>query len=60
MLPKTYEPEKIEPKWQKFWLDEKVYKYELDEKRPSYAIDTPPRRSRAERSTSATCSATPG
>ncbi|ASI98778.1 valine--tRNA ligase [Thermococcus celer] len=42
MLPKTYEPEKIEPKWQKFWLDEKVYKYELDEKRPSYAIDTPP------------------
>lgn len=42
MLPKTYEPEKIEPKWQKFWLDEKIYKYELDEKRPSYAIDTPP------------------
>ncbi|GAB6101979.1 valine--tRNA ligase [Thermococcus atlanticus] len=42
MLPKNYEPEKIEPKWQKFWLDEKIYKYELDEKRPSYAIDTPP------------------
>lgn len=42
MLPKNYEPEKIEPKWQKFWLDERIYKYELDEKRPSYAIDTPP------------------
>ncbi|ASJ02920.1 valine--tRNA ligase [Thermococcus profundus] len=42
MLPKTYDPNEIEPKWQKFWLDEKVYKYELDEKRPSYAIDTPP------------------
>ncbi|ASJ10686.1 valine--tRNA ligase [Thermococcus sp. P6] len=42
MLPKTYEPEKIETKWQKFWLEEKVYRYELDEKRPSYAIDTPP------------------
>ncbi|CAD5244230.1 valine--tRNA ligase [Thermococcus camini] len=42
MLPKTYDPNEIEPKWQKFWLDEKIYKYELDEKRPSYAIDTPP------------------
>ncbi|WP_297420820.1 valine--tRNA ligase [Thermococcus sp.] len=42
MLPKTYDPNEIEPKWQKFWLDERIYKYELDEKRPSYAIDTPP------------------
>ncbi|ASJ04600.1 valine--tRNA ligase [Thermococcus barossii] len=42
MLPKTYDPNEIEPKWQKFWLEEKIYKYELDEKRPSYAIDTPP------------------
>ncbi|NJE84405.1 valine--tRNA ligase [Thermococcus sp. CX2] len=42
MLPKNYNPQEIEPKWQKFWLDEKIYKYELDEKRPSYAIDTPP------------------
>ncbi len=42
MLPKNYDPNEIEPKWQKFWLDEKIYKYELDEKRPSYAIDTPP------------------
>ncbi|AHL22193.1 valine--tRNA ligase [Thermococcus nautili] len=42
MLPKNYNPNEIEPKWQKFWLDEKIYKYELDEKRPSYAIDTPP------------------
>ncbi|ASJ00910.1 valine--tRNA ligase [Thermococcus gorgonarius] len=42
MLPKNYDPNEIEPKWQKFWLDEKIYKYELDEKRPAYAIDTPP------------------
>ncbi len=42
MLPKTYDPKKIEPKWQKFWLEEKIYRYDLDEKRPSYAIDTPP------------------
>ncbi len=42
MLPKTYDPKEIEPKWQKFWLDEKIYRYELDEKRPAYAIDTPP------------------
>ncbi|BAD85463.1 valyl-tRNA synthetase [Thermococcus kodakarensis KOD1] len=42
MLPKNYDPNEIEPKWQKFWLDEKIYKYELDEKKPSYAIDTPP------------------
>ncbi|WP_456368197.1 valine--tRNA ligase [Thermococcus sp.] len=42
MLPKNYDPNEIEPKWQRFWLDEKIYKYELDEKRPSYAIDTPP------------------
>ena len=42
MLPKNYNPKEVEPRWQKFWLDEKVYKYELDEKRPSYAIDTPP------------------
>jgi len=42
MLPKTYDPNEIEPKWQKFWLDEKIYKYKLDEKKPAYSIDTPP------------------
>ncbi|AIF70188.1 valyl-tRNA synthetase [Palaeococcus pacificus DY20341] len=41
-MQKTYNPKDIEPKWQKFWLNEKIYKYELDEKRPAYAIDTPP------------------
>jgi|GEM_PF-3858396 len=33
-MQKTYDPKEIEPKWQKFWLEEKIYKYELDEKRP--------------------------
>ncbi|AEH24496.1 valine--tRNA ligase [Pyrococcus yayanosii] len=42
MLPKNYDPNEIEPKWQKFWLEEKIYKYDLDESKPSYAIDTPP------------------
>ncbi|ASJ17289.1 valine--tRNA ligase [Thermococcus chitonophagus] len=42
MLPKNYDPNEIEPKWQKYWLEEKIYKYRLDENKPSYAIDTPP------------------
>ena len=42
MLPKNYNPEEVETRWQKFWLDERIYKYEPDEKKPPYAIDTPP------------------
>lgn len=33
---------KNEKKWQKFWMDEELYKFIGDGKRPRYVIDTPP------------------
>ena len=32
----------IEAKWQKFWLDKKIYKFDLKSKKPIYSVDTPP------------------
>ncbi|MFN8671208.1 MAG: valine--tRNA ligase [Candidatus Sericytochromatia bacterium] len=37
-----YEPKESEPKWQKFWLENEVFKYKLDSDKPTYSIDTPP------------------
>ncbi|MCM8541165.1 MAG: leucine--tRNA ligase [Lentisphaeraceae bacterium] len=37
---KEYEPAKIEPKWQKYWLDNKTFKVEKDDSKPKfYALD---------------------
>ncbi len=32
----------IEQKWQKFWLKEKIYKFDPKSKKPIFSIDTPP------------------
>ena len=35
-----YDPAKIEPKWQKYWLDNKTFKVEKDDSKPKfYALD---------------------
>ena len=37
---KEYEPAKIEPKWQKYWLDNKTFKVEKNDSKPKYyALD---------------------
>ncbi|MEK7432017.1 MAG: valine--tRNA ligase [Cyanobacteriota bacterium] len=37
-----YEAKEAEPKWQKFWLENEIYKYQIDSEKPTYSIDTPP------------------
>lgn len=42
-LSKTYDPAVEEPRWQKFWRDLELYRFDpLDNVRPTYSIDTPP------------------
>jgi valyl-tRNA synthetase len=41
-LAKKYDPKEIEPRIQKFWEDEKVFKFDPDSKAPVFSIDTPP------------------
>ncbi len=42
-LPKKYNPNESEPKWQKFWEEKKIYRFdENDTKKELYVIDTPP------------------
>ncbi|NQZ58526.1 MAG: class I tRNA ligase family protein, partial [Lentisphaeraceae bacterium] len=37
---KEYQPQGIEPKWQKYWLENKTFKVEKDETKPKfYALD---------------------
>ncbi len=41
-LPKEYEPAKVEPKWQRWWEERGIYRFDPDRKGPTYVIDTPP------------------
>ena len=42
-LPKHYNPNEVEIKWQKYWEKEGIYKFDPnDTKREIYSIDTPP------------------
>ena len=41
-LPKNYDPKQAEVKWQKYWQENDIYKFNFDEKKETYAIDTPP------------------
>ncbi|MEM3723117.1 MAG: valine--tRNA ligase [Candidatus Hadarchaeales archaeon] len=42
-ISKDYNPLEVEPKWQKKWLEEKIYAFRKDDfKSPTYVIDTPP------------------
>ncbi|MFH1642653.1 MAG: valine--tRNA ligase [Nanoarchaeota archaeon] len=41
-LPKRYDPKESEPKWQKFWEDNKIFRFDPKSKAEIYSIDTPP------------------
>lgn len=41
-LPKHYDPNEVEPKWQKYWEENHIYKFDTKSKKPIYSIDTPP------------------
>jgi valyl-tRNA synthetase len=42
-LPKHYNPKQVEPKWQKYWEKEGIYRFDPDDtKRKIFSIDTPP------------------
>ncbi len=42
-LPKKYDPKVEEPRWQKFWEENNIYKFDPDDsKREVYSVDTPP------------------
>lgn len=38
----AYDPKIVEPKWQKYWEKEGIYKFDPDSDREIYSIDTPP------------------
>lgn len=41
-LPKKYDSDKVEGKWQEKWSEMDVYKYDPESDKPTYSIDTPP------------------
>lgn len=41
-VPKRYDPKESEPKWQKFWEDKDIFKFDPDSKKEIFSIDTPP------------------
>ncbi|MBI2108107.1 valine--tRNA ligase [Candidatus Woesearchaeota archaeon] len=41
-LPQKYDSKVSEPKWQKFWEEEGIYKFDPKSKAEIYSIDTPP------------------
>jgi valyl-tRNA synthetase len=41
-LPRAYDHRAVEARWQRFWLDERVYRFERADPRPAFSIDTPP------------------
>jgi len=41
-LSKRYVPRESEPRWQKYWEERGIFRYDPDSRRPVYSIDTPP------------------
>ncbi|UCD09854.1 MAG: valine--tRNA ligase [Dehalococcoidales bacterium] len=41
-LSKRYDPAESEKKWQQYWEDQQVYRWNLNSDNPVYSIDTPP------------------
>ncbi|RLI31117.1 valine--tRNA ligase [Candidatus Bathyarchaeota archaeon] len=42
-LPKEFDIHEIEKKWQKWWMEQEIYRFDREDKeRPTYCIDTPP------------------
>lgn len=41
-LSKHYNPQEAEPRWQQYWKEHQIYKFDPQSKKPVYSIDTPP------------------
>ncbi len=41
-IPKAYEPQSVEDKWYRFWLDRKCFVADAQSKKPAYSIVIPP------------------
>ena len=41
-LDKNYDAKTVEAKWQKYWDEQKLFKFDYNSKKPVYSIDTPP------------------
>ncbi|MDP9339740.1 MAG: valine--tRNA ligase [Acidobacteriota bacterium] len=41
-IPKAYQPQEIEPKWAKFWVDEELFRANADAPPPIFSIVIPP------------------
>lgn len=41
-LAKQYNAKEAEPKWQKYWEEQKIFEFHPDVKKQTYAVDTPP------------------
>ncbi|TDA30977.1 MAG: hypothetical protein DSO03_05765, partial [Hadesarchaea archaeon] len=39
---KEYDPRRVEEKWQKWWEEKGIYRFDPQSKAPTYVIDTPP------------------
>ena len=42
MLSRKYNPKESEAKWQEFWQEKGIYRFDPSSKQPVYSIDTPP------------------
>ncbi|MBN2459019.1 valine--tRNA ligase [Candidatus Woesearchaeota archaeon] len=42
MLEQNYDAQKVEAKWQKYWEEQGIYKFDQNSKNPIYSVDTPP------------------
>ncbi|MBI2145858.1 valine--tRNA ligase [Candidatus Woesearchaeota archaeon] len=41
-LSERYDPKQAEPKWQKYWAEHQIFKFDPHSKKEIYSIDTPP------------------
>ncbi|MGM0628583.1 MAG: class I tRNA ligase family protein, partial [Candidatus Fermentibacterota bacterium] len=41
-LPRRYKARDSEPRWQRYWEEEGIYRFDPDSGKPLYTIDTPP------------------
>src|SRR5215472_16276407 len=41
-IPKAYEPQAVEEKWYRFWLDQKFFVADSNSRKPAYSIVIPP------------------
>ncbi len=41
-IPKVYQPESIEPRWARAWIEQQLYRAEADNERPRFCLVIPP------------------